>query len=84
MSKSGWRDIIERYYAATGLVHDNEQFGNRIRQLKNMWTFIQKLQKGTGLGHRPDGSVIAADDWWKENTQVLLFCSFFVAGTPKF
>ena len=84
MSKSGWRDIIERYYAATGLVHDNEQFGNRIRQLRNMWTFIQKLWKGTGLGRRPDGSVIASDDWWKENTQVLPFCSFFVAGTPKF
>jgi hypothetical protein len=47
MSKHGWKDVIDRYYAAIGLVHDNEQFGNRVRQLKVLWGFIQKLRKAT-------------------------------------
>jgi hypothetical protein len=47
MSKHGWKDVIDRYYAAIGLVHDNEQFGNRVRKLKVLWGFIQKLRKAT-------------------------------------
>jgi hypothetical protein len=78
MSKTGWRDVTERYYAATGLVHDNEQFGNRLRQLKGVWGFIQKLRKSTGLGRRADGSVLASDEWWKENTMVQYIPSSFV------
>jgi len=50
MSKWGWREVTERFYAATDLVHDNEQFGNRVRQLKALWGFIQNLRnKFTGL-----------------------------------
>lgn len=71
MNKWGWKLVIERYYAATGLVHDNTIFGSRVRQLKSLWGFIQKLRyKCTGLGRREDGSVIATDEWWNENTQV--------------
>ena len=43
MSKWGWKDVAERYYAATGLVHDNEQFSSRVRQLRAMWHFINDL-----------------------------------------
>ena len=71
MSKWGWREVTERFYAATDLVHDNEQFGNRVRQLKALWGFIQNLRnKFTGLGRREDGSVVASDAWWAENTKV--------------
>jgi hypothetical protein len=71
MTKWGWKDVTVRYYAATGLVHDNEQFGSRVRQLKALWGFIQKLRnKCTGLGRREDDSVIASDQWWKDNTEV--------------
>ncbi|XP_039786429.1 uncharacterized protein LOC120652624 isoform X2 [Panicum virgatum] len=70
MSKWGWREVTERFYAATDLVHDNEQFGNRVRQLKALWGFIQNLRnKFTGLGRREDGSVVASDAWWAENTK---------------
>jgi hypothetical protein len=34
MNKEGWKDIIARYRAATGLVHDREQLAGRLRQLK--------------------------------------------------
>jgi hypothetical protein len=81
MSKHGWKDVTDRYYAATGLVHNNEQFGNRVRQLKGLWGFIQKLRKATGLGRRPDGSVLASDEWWQENTKVHDLPTFFMFVT---
>jgi hypothetical protein len=70
MSKTGWKEISDRFYAATGLVHDNEQFGNRAKQLKGLWGFIQQLRSGSGLGRREDGSVVASDKWWDDNTKV--------------
>jgi hypothetical protein len=83
MSKTGWKDIIERYHAATNLVHDREQFSSRLRQLRNLWGFINQLRKGSGLGRREDGSIRSTDDWWKANTKVLhqngslLFITYF-------
>jgi len=75
MSNWGWRDVTERYYAAIRLVHDNEQFGTRVRQLKALWHFIQKLQtKSTGLGCRNDGSVLALDEWWNDQCEVNGLC----------
>nr|AAO19381.1 hypothetical protein [Oryza sativa Japonica Group]ABF98352.1 transposon protein, putative, CACTA, En/Spm sub-class [Oryza sativa Japonica Group] len=69
MTKTGWKEIRKGYYAATELVHDNEQFGFRYRGLKNMWTFIQKLRTDTRLGRRPDGTVVASEKWWDDNTK---------------
>jgi hypothetical protein len=70
MSKTGWRDFLRRYQAATGLVHDREQMAGRLRQLKHQWTFYNKLRYGSGLGHKEDGTVDASDEWWKQNTNV--------------
>jgi hypothetical protein len=76
MSRWGWKDVTERYYTATGLVHDNEQFGSRFRQLKALWGFIQKLRFGfTGLVRRDDGSVLASEQWWNDNTEVHQLCT---------
>jgi hypothetical protein len=71
MNKEGWKDIIERYYATTNLVHNREQFASRLRQLKGLSGFINKLCKDSSLGRREDGSVLATDEWWKANTKVL-------------
>jgi len=68
MNMSGWKEIKSRFYAATGFMHDREQFGNRYRQLKGLWQFIQQLRIDSGLGRRPDGSVLATEAWWKSNT----------------
>ncbi|CAN6349534.1 unnamed protein product [Urochloa humidicola] len=69
MSKAGWRDVQQRYYAATGLLHDSEQFSSRLRQLRAMWLFIQKCRDDTGLGKNPDGTVDADEEWWEEKTE---------------
>ena len=61
MNKSGMREVIGRYFAATNLVHDRVQIANRIGQLKGLWQFIQRLRNDTGLGHRYDGTVDATE-----------------------
>ncbi len=78
MSKAGWKEIRKVFYATTDLVHDNEQFGFRYRGLKNMWTFILRLRTDTGLGRRLDGTMVASDKWWDDNTKVQKL-HFFVA-----
>ena len=57
MSKTRWRDLIWRYEAATGLVHDREQIASRLRQLKAQWAFCNKLRYGSVLGCSDDGTV---------------------------
>ena len=78
MNKSGWKEIKTRFYAATGFMHEREQFGNKYRQLKGLWQFIQQLRTDSGLGRRPDGSVLATEAWWKSNTMVRLVCNIFI------
>jgi hypothetical protein len=70
MNKTGMREVIGRYYAATNLVHDWVEIDNMIRQLKGYWQFIQRLQNDIGLGHRDDSTIDASDQWWEDNTKV--------------
>jgi hypothetical protein len=70
MNKTGWKDLINRYHAASGLLHDREQFAGRLRQLKLQWGFCNKLRFGSGLGRTEDGTVVATDEWWDANTKV--------------
>lgn len=53
------------YFVATNLMHDRTQIGSRIRQLKDLWQFIQRLRNDTGLGRTSDGRVDAPDEWWE-------------------
>jgi hypothetical protein len=71
MSKRGYKEIINKYYFATNLLHDQKQISNRIRQLKGYWNFIKDLQSNTGLGRREDGTIDATQQWWDEAIQVL-------------
>jgi hypothetical protein len=67
MTKWGWIDIQKRFRDATGKLHDSEQFGNRVRELKKQWLFIEELRhKSTGVGCREDGSVVMNDKWWED------------------
>jgi hypothetical protein len=61
MNKTGWKDLLQRYHAATGLLHDRDQISSRIRQLKTQWKFCNTLRYGSGLGRKEDGTVIATD-----------------------
>ena len=71
MNKTGMREVIGRYFAATNLVHDRVLIANWIRQLKGLWQFVQRLRNDTGLGRRDDATVDATDQWWEDNTKVL-------------
>jgi len=60
MTKTGMKEVIRQYHAATGNMHDREQISSRYKQLKT----------DTGLGRNSDGTVIADDDWWESKTKV--------------
>ena len=74
--------MIARYYAATTLVHDKDQFKSKLRQLKHLWHFINDLRKGTGLGRRDDGSILATDAWW-DSRMVVCKQSYVESFTVK-
>ncbi|XP_015628801.2 L10-interacting MYB domain-containing protein [Oryza sativa Japonica Group] len=84
MQKNGWRDIIKRYFQATGLVHNREQFMGRHRQLRKQWAFCNKLRSSSGLGRNPDGTVVAEDDWWAANTKGHPDWKKFRKGLPEY
>ncbi|EEC75453.1 hypothetical protein OsI_11999 [Oryza sativa Indica Group] len=84
MQKNGWRDIIKRYFQATGLVHDREQFMGRHRQLRKQWAFCNKLRSSSGLGRNPDGTFVAEDDWWAANTKGHPDWKKFRKGLPEY
>ncbi|XP_012702853.1 uncharacterized protein LOC105914750 [Setaria italica] len=70
MSKWGWKDVQEKFQAATGKFRNSEQFGYKYRQLKLLWQFIQHLRtQCIGLGRREDGSMVASDNWWRNNSR---------------
>jgi len=84
MTKWGWKDVQDRFRAATGKLHDSEQFGHKYRQLKQLWLFIEDLRhKATGLGRREDGSMVASDKWWEDHCKVHDLCShlLFLCGS---
>jgi len=64
MNKTGWKDLLQRYHAATGLLHDRDQISSR--KLKTQWKFCNTLRYGFGLGRKEDGTVIATDAWWEK------------------
>jgi hypothetical protein len=81
MNKEDWKDIIARYRAATGLVHDREKLAGRLRQLKGQWGFCNKLRYASGLGRASDGTIVATDQWWNDNTKVIAECTSLLHTT---
>jgi hypothetical protein len=76
-NKHGWKDLSNRYLAATGLKHDKEQLQGRLRQLRTQWTFCNTLRKASGLGQDEEGNVTATEKWWKDHTKVKGFFVYF-------
>ncbi|CAN6300547.1 unnamed protein product [Urochloa humidicola] len=69
MKKSGFIALAQKFYLQTGLKHDSGQFKNRKDQLKAFFQFWCEIQKRTGLGRHPDGSVAASHAWWKKKLE---------------
>jgi hypothetical protein len=76
MNKYGWKGLAQRYYAATGLMHDREQLQGKQRTLKKMWKFCNVARSSTGLAIDEDGFIQASDKWWKDNATVNVLCLF--------
>lgn len=70
MHKNGWKELINKFAAITHLVHDKTQFQTKHKELRKLWELCNLLRYGSVLGRRPDGTVDATDDWWKEQTKV--------------
>jgi hypothetical protein len=72
MNTAGYNSIIKNFKEATGLLHDRTQMKTRIGQLRGLYNFWVMLQKHTGGGRKPDGSIDADSDFWKYHTEVLI------------
>lgn len=62
----------KKYYHITNLWHDTKCMKNRVTNLKTMYVFWLKLNKDTGLGRKPDGTIDATPGWWKKNAKVIV------------
>lgn len=67
-----YHNIVEKYYNRTRLKHTRLQTKNRLQNLRRLYTSWRSLNTSSGLG-QANGIVVADDDWWDENTQVLAF-----------
>jgi hypothetical protein len=77
MSKFGWKDIQDRFFDATGKLHDSEQFGYRFRELRKLWVFIDYLRHvATGVGSREDGSWLLVTSGGMTSSAVTRFITF--------
>jgi hypothetical protein len=70
MNTARYNSIIKKIKEATGLLHDRTQMKTRIGQLRGLYNFWVMLQKHTGGGRKPDGSIDADSDFWKDHTEV--------------
>ncbi|KAG0532576.1 hypothetical protein BDA96_04G119100 [Sorghum bicolor] len=68
MSSAGWKDIKHKYFLATGLVHEREQFNSKVQELKAEWRLCNSLRKSSGLGGS-GYNVYADDDWWEKESK---------------
>jgi len=71
MTTRGYNEIRKKYYHITNLWHDTKCMKNRVKNCKTMYQFWLKLNKNTGLGQKPDGTIDASPEWWTNNTKVL-------------
>ncbi|KAG0532660.1 hypothetical protein BDA96_04G126500, partial [Sorghum bicolor] len=68
MSSAGWKDIKHKYFLATGLVHEREQFNSKVQEPKAEWRLCNSLRKSSGLGGS-GYNVYANDDWWEKESK---------------
>ncbi|CAL4909936.1 unnamed protein product [Urochloa decumbens] len=83
MSAEGYRAVIQGLKDRRRLVHDRDQVRNQLRTLKKVYSFWCYLEKHTGLGRKPDGSVDAESDWWKTHTEKQPYLKKLQFGPPS-
>ncbi|KAH7689223.1 hypothetical protein IHE45_03G082600, partial [Dioscorea alata] len=70
-TKEGWKNVISKFAARTGMSYNHKQLKNRWDSLKKEFGIWAKLvEHQTGLGWDPvRRTVIASDDWWERKRQ---------------
>ena len=71
MARRGWNNIQKGFQLKTGINLSIKQLKNRWPQCKVLYTFWNKIQNDSGLGRRPDDTIIASAAWWKRELQVI-------------
>jgi hypothetical protein len=82
LSKTGYKNVIQRFKDRTGLEYSRRQFKNKWDKLKGKYSIWKKLtNKQTGIGWDAGRKNIdMLESWWKLQSKVNVFVSsiFFV------
>lgn len=73
MTGQGYKNIVARFLAETGLVYTRRQFRHQIGALRSTYSFWKFLQKHIGLGRKHDGSIDAESEFWQTSTKVVAY-----------
>ncbi|RLN33445.1 hypothetical protein C2845_PM03G05500 [Panicum miliaceum] len=82
MNGQGYKALAKGYYEQTGLLHDKKQFRIQIGQLRSTYSFWSFLQKHTGLGRKPDGTIDAESEFWKTCRKGKVYLNKLKNGHP--
>jgi hypothetical protein len=67
----GYKNLGEKFFAATRKQYTQKQLKNCWDNLKILYNFWKSLWTNTGIGRNPDlGTVVASDEWSEDNTKV--------------
>ncbi|KAH7667086.1 Myb/SANT-like domain-containing protein, partial [Dioscorea alata] len=85
-TKEGWKNVISKFVARTGVSYNHKQLKNRWDSLKKEFSIWAKLvEHQTWLGWDPvKRTVIASDDWWERQRQENLEYLKWRNEGPKF
>lgn len=65
ITKEGWRNIVESFYAKTGVRYDKKQFKNHFDSTRKLWKVWVKLTEDSSMKWDPETNKLGAseEDW---------------------
>ncbi|RCV24731.1 hypothetical protein SETIT_5G109300v2 [Setaria italica] len=84
MTRRGYCNMKKGMLLKTGFNLTIKQLKNRWPQCRTLYTFWNMMQNDTGLGRRPDGSIVASAEWWDKALKGKSECRKFMFGVPTY
>jgi len=76
LSKTGYKNVIQRFKDRTGIQYNKRQFKNKWDKLKGEYNVWKKLaNKQTGIGWDAGKNIEMPESWWKHMSKVSAFVS---------